>query len=113
VVNHYYSNLNSGLFLSGNIGIAFESERQLSSRALSRVARILETILEKREAMNTSVNATIRKGVEGIETMPSIPTIFAPLLELLNLPPERVKLDESSEAGLLRQHHRRAVFAGG
>jgi HD-like signal output (HDOD) protein len=44
--------------------------------------------------MNTSVNATIRKGVEGIETMPSIPTIFAPLLELLNLPPERVKLDE-------------------
>jgi HD-like signal output (HDOD) protein len=44
--------------------------------------------------MNTTVDATIRKGVEGIETMPSIPTIFVPLLELLNLPPEQVKLDE-------------------
>jgi HD-like signal output (HDOD) protein len=44
--------------------------------------------------MNASIDLTIRKGVEGIETMPSIPTIFVPLLELLNLPPERVKLDE-------------------
>ena len=44
--------------------------------------------------MSTSVTATIRERVKSIETMPSIPTIFLPLLDLLNLPPERVKLDE-------------------
>jgi putative nucleotidyltransferase with HDIG domain len=44
--------------------------------------------------MTTSFTATIRDRVGRIETMPSIPTIFLPLLELLNLPPERVKLDE-------------------
>ena len=44
--------------------------------------------------MNTSVAVTIRERVKNIETMPSIPTVFLPLLNLLNLPPERVKLDE-------------------
>lgn len=54
----------------------------------------METFVEKREAMTASVAATIRERVKSIETMPSIPTIFLPLLDLLNLPPERVKLDE-------------------
>jgi putative nucleotidyltransferase with HDIG domain len=44
--------------------------------------------------MTTSFTATIRERVKGIETMPAIPTIFLPLLDLLNLPVERVKLDE-------------------
>jgi HD-like signal output (HDOD) protein len=44
--------------------------------------------------MNTAMTATIRERVKNIETMPSIPTIFLPLLDLLNMPPERVKLDE-------------------
>ena len=42
----------------------------------------------------TSLAATIRERVARIETMPSIPAVFVPLLELLNLPPERVKLDD-------------------
>jgi putative nucleotidyltransferase with HDIG domain len=54
----------------------------------------LEAIAEKRETMTASVTANIRERVETIETMPSIPTIFLPLLDMLNLPPERVKLDE-------------------
>jgi HD-like signal output (HDOD) protein len=41
----------------------------------------------------TSLAATIRERVARIETMPSIPAVV-PLLELLNLPPERVKLDD-------------------
>jgi putative nucleotidyltransferase with HDIG domain len=41
-----------------------------------------------------STSATIRQRVKSIETMPSIPTIFLPLLDLLSLPPERVKVDE-------------------
>jgi len=44
--------------------------------------------------MSTSVTAIIRERVQSIETMPAIPTIFLPLLDLLNLPAERVKLDE-------------------
>jgi len=44
--------------------------------------------------MTSSIAATIRKRVGAIESMPSIPTIFLPLLELLNLPPDKVKLDE-------------------
>jgi putative nucleotidyltransferase with HDIG domain len=44
--------------------------------------------------MTKSVNSTIRERVASIENTPSIPTIFLPLLDLLNLPPERVKLDE-------------------
>jgi putative nucleotidyltransferase with HDIG domain len=44
--------------------------------------------------MTTSVADTIRERVSNIETMPSIPTIFLPLLDMLNLVPERVKVDE-------------------
>jgi HD-like signal output (HDOD) protein len=40
------------------------------------------------------MTATIRERVRSIESMPSIPTIFLPLLDLLNLPPERVRVDE-------------------
>jgi putative nucleotidyltransferase with HDIG domain len=42
----------------------------------------------------TSFTATIQDRVSRIDTMPSIPAVFLPLLELLNLPPENVKLDE-------------------
>jgi putative nucleotidyltransferase with HDIG domain len=44
--------------------------------------------------MTKSAAATLEERVGQIETTPSIPTIFLPLLNLLNLPPERVKLDE-------------------
>jgi len=44
--------------------------------------------------MNTSVTSKIRERVAGIEAMPCIPAVFLPLLELLNAPPERVKLEE-------------------
>jgi putative nucleotidyltransferase with HDIG domain len=40
------------------------------------------------------INDTIRERVQRIETMPAIPAIFLPLLELLNAPPEAVKLEE-------------------
>jgi putative nucleotidyltransferase with HDIG domain len=42
----------------------------------------------------TSVATIIRDRVQSIETMPTIPNIFLPLLNLLNLPPESVNLDE-------------------
>jgi len=45
-------------------------------------------------AQYASVAAIIRERVESIEATPSIPAIFLPLLDLLNLPPESVKLDE-------------------
>jgi putative nucleotidyltransferase with HDIG domain len=54
----------------------------------------LETIPQEWQAMTTSFSATIRERVARIETMPCIPTIFVPLLDLLNAPPERVRLDE-------------------
>lgn len=38
--------------------------------------------------------AMIRERVERIETTPSIPAVFLPLLELLHAPPEKVKLEE-------------------
>jgi HD-like signal output (HDOD) protein len=44
--------------------------------------------------MTTSMTATIRERVARIETMPSVPAVFIPLLEMLNLPIENVKLDE-------------------
>lgn len=44
--------------------------------------------------ITTSFTATIQDRVSRIDTMPSIPAVFLPLLELLNLPPENVKLDE-------------------
>jgi putative nucleotidyltransferase with HDIG domain len=44
--------------------------------------------------MSTSVVANVVERVKGIETLPSIPTIFLPLMDLMKLPPERVKIDE-------------------
>ncbi|MGA9392693.1 MAG: HDOD domain-containing protein [Candidatus Sulfotelmatobacter sp.] len=44
--------------------------------------------------MSASLAVNIRDRVKNIETMPSISTIFLPLLDLLNSPQERVKLDE-------------------
>jgi HD-like signal output (HDOD) protein len=44
--------------------------------------------------MTASMAETIRERVARIETMRSIPAIFIPLLEMLNLPIEKVKLDE-------------------
>jgi HD-like signal output (HDOD) protein len=44
--------------------------------------------------MITSVTETIHERVKTIETMPAIPTIFLPLLDLLNLPADSIKLDE-------------------
>ncbi len=41
-----------------------------------------------------SVSAQIRGRVSEIETLPTIPTIFLPLLKLLNLPLEQVKVDD-------------------
>ncbi len=40
------------------------------------------------------ITETIRERVQRIETTPSIPAVFLPLLELLNEPPEDVKLEE-------------------
>jgi HD-like signal output (HDOD) protein len=44
--------------------------------------------------MSTTVAVKLRDRVEHIENTPAIPAVFLPLLELLNSPPERVKLDE-------------------
>src|SRR5262249_50243908 len=44
--------------------------------------------------MSDLVTAKIRQGVERIEATPCIPAVFLPLLDLLNAPPEKVKLDE-------------------
>jgi putative nucleotidyltransferase with HDIG domain len=48
--------------------------------------------------MNTpvaaDVNARVRERVKTIETMPSVPQVFLPLLDMLNLPPDMVKLDD-------------------
>jgi len=44
--------------------------------------------------MSASMTLNMRERVKDMETMPSIPAILLPLLELLNLPPEHVKLDE-------------------
>ncbi|MGO9649953.1 MAG: HDOD domain-containing protein [Terriglobales bacterium] len=44
--------------------------------------------------MTTAIADTIRERVKRIETTPSIPAVFLPLLELLNAPPEDVKLEE-------------------
>jgi HD-like signal output (HDOD) protein len=38
--------------------------------------------------------AQIRERVRSIEIMPSIPAVFLPLLDMLNLPPDKVQLDE-------------------
>ncbi len=44
--------------------------------------------------MNIPIADTIRERVNRIETTPSIPAVFLPLLQLLNAPPEEAKLDE-------------------
>jgi putative nucleotidyltransferase with HDIG domain len=44
--------------------------------------------------VTVSLTSKIRERVQDIETTPSIPAVFLPLLELLNAPPERVQLDE-------------------
>lgn len=44
--------------------------------------------------MTTAIADTIRERVQRIETTPSIPAVFLPLLKLLNAPPEEVKLEE-------------------
>ena len=44
--------------------------------------------------MSTAAAVKLREGVDRIENTPAIPSVFLPLLELLNSPPERVKLDE-------------------
>ncbi|HEX3352151.1 MAG TPA: HDOD domain-containing protein [Terriglobales bacterium] len=44
--------------------------------------------------MTTVSTATIRERVKRIETTPSIPAVFLPLLNLLNAPPEDVRLEE-------------------
>jgi putative nucleotidyltransferase with HDIG domain len=58
----------------------------------------LETLLEEWQVMSTPVPAPlaakIRERVRAIETTPSIPAVFLPLLEMLNLPPDSVKLDD-------------------
>jgi putative nucleotidyltransferase with HDIG domain len=58
----------------------------------------LEAVAQEWQAMSTPVAAPvaalIRERVKGIETMPTIPTVFLPLLDMLSLPPDRVKVDE-------------------
>lgn len=44
--------------------------------------------------MNSAINATIHQRVDSIKTTPSIPAVFLPLLEMLNAPPEQVKIEE-------------------
>jgi len=44
--------------------------------------------------INASIAATIRERVDTIETTPSIPIVFLPLLDLLNLPSDMVNLDQ-------------------
>lgn len=44
--------------------------------------------------MTASITETIHQRVASIESTPAIPAVFLPLLDLLNLPPERVKLDD-------------------
>src|SRR2546423_7669521 len=44
--------------------------------------------------MTTALTETIRKRVQRIETLPSIPAVFVPLLKLLSDPGDRVKVDE-------------------
>ncbi|MFZ0992312.1 MAG: HDOD domain-containing protein [Candidatus Sulfotelmatobacter sp.] len=44
--------------------------------------------------VTTSMTAQVRERVRAIETTPSVPQVLLPLLDLLNLPPDLVKLDE-------------------
>ena len=47
--------------------------------------------------MTTGLQATIAERVSRIETTPAIPAVFLPLLEMLNAPPDEVKLDKVVE----------------
>src|SRR5581483_6853517 len=62
--------------------------------ALPRSHCLLEAVPYRKEAMSTGVTSTITERVNRIETMPSIPAVLLPLMELLNAPPDKVKLDE-------------------
>lgn len=44
--------------------------------------------------MNTASATNITERIGRIQAMPSIPTVLLPLLEMLNAPPDQVKLDE-------------------
>jgi HD-like signal output (HDOD) protein len=44
--------------------------------------------------LNTSLQTMIRERVDRIETTPAIPAVFLPLLKLLQLPPDKVNLEE-------------------
>lgn len=44
--------------------------------------------------MTASMDEKIKRKVQSIETLPSMPAIFLPLLDLLNGPPELVNVDE-------------------
>ena len=58
----------------------------------------MEAFAEEWEIMSTpvaaNVAAQVRERVKTIETMPSVPQVFLPLLDMLNLPPDLVKLDD-------------------
>ena len=55
---------------------------------------LLEAIPQERQAMTQAIGMKIRERVERIETTPSIPAVFLPLLNLLTGPPEGVRLEE-------------------
>ncbi|HVI10892.1 MAG TPA: HDOD domain-containing protein [Candidatus Binatia bacterium] len=44
--------------------------------------------------MSASLQDKLRQGVENIETTPAIPAVVLPLLDLLNLPADKVNLDQ-------------------
>lgn len=55
----------------------------------------METVASpERQAMITSVAATIRERVQHIDTIPAIPAVFLPLLKMLSSSTEEVALDE-------------------
>ena len=54
----------------------------------------METIPEQRPTMIPSFDATIRERVQRIETMPAIPAVFLPLLNLLSGSTEEARVDE-------------------
>jgi putative nucleotidyltransferase with HDIG domain len=54
----------------------------------------LETVIAERQAMISSFSATIRERVQHIETMPAMPAVFLPLLQLLSNSAEEVRVDE-------------------
>jgi HD-like signal output (HDOD) protein len=54
----------------------------------------LEAVPQQWKTMTTPLKAQILERVQQIETMPVIPTVFLPLLQLMSGPVEDVKLDE-------------------